>query len=473
MLSFRFRKKDVAPLAILGLASVVAIALVANPIFGIVLALLPLLLYIFSAGTKYLLFLFILFSPFASAPQLSSNIMGIAGAKPFNLIAALCFAGIFFHGGSLLPVNNAEKKVFFYFSLYFMIFTIASFRTLEYLPLLHWLRPEDFHSSPLRHLLSIYIQPALYFVPFFYIIKHVKEYDDISQTAHVICLSCFILSAVVLCIAFSNFSQIILSRENVWKIFRSALGMHYNAIGSLYITTYPILLHQAFKKKPFDIINLCLAILAIGLLQSRSTIIVMLLSTYLYLFLSEKKIHIVWLTSVLACFAAAWLPTFLLHTLQTGFDQGDLNAIFTNRINKIWLPLITEWVSDRNLLLFGKGRYGLMTSTVYNTGYLIKTTHAHNAYIDFFLNCGLILLSLLLGFIAWAIKSAWETGRKINDPFFWAFLICILAFLFGGFTQRDFLPKHENLFLFPVVALMINYTLLRVRNGNEDPFYRL
>ena len=102
----------------------------------------------------------------------------------------------------------------------------------------------------------------------------------------------------------------------------------------------------------------------------------------------------------------------------------------------------------------------MMTSAAYQTGFLVEATHAHNAYIDFFLNCGIILLMLLVGFIIRSMKYAWGMGRKINDGLYWALFLCILSFLIGAFTQRDFLPKHENLFLFPVTALLINYTLL-------------
>ena len=454
------RKKAVVAVAAAGTALFIGFALVANPMSAAALALLPLIVYMFSADKKTLLFFFILMSPYAYTPLFSQNIMDITGAKPFNLVAALCFAGIFFHGAGLLPEDKTEKKILFYFFLYFMIFTIASLRTLEYLPLLHKLRPEEFHGSPLRHLLSTYVQPALYFIPFLFIIKHIKTYEDISRTARAICLSCFVLSVIVLMFSLPNIAMIVQSRKGTKAIFNAYLGMHYNAVGSLYLSTYPILLHQAFKKHPFDIINLVLAVIVVGILQSRSAILVVLIATYLYLFLAGRRIHILWLTSVLVCFALAWLPFFLLRTLQTGIEEGDLNAIFTNRIDMIWKPLITEWIGNKSLLLFGKGRYGMMTSAAYQTGFLVEATHAHNAYIDFFLNCGIILLMLLVGFIIRSMKYAWGMGRKINDGLYWALFLCILSFLIGAFTQRDFLPKHENLFLFPVTALLINYTLL-------------
>ena len=454
------RKKAVIAVAAAGAALFIGFSLVSNPMFAAALALLPIIVYMFSADRKTLLFFFILMSPYAYSPMFSQNIMDITGAKPFNLIAALCFAGMFFHGASLLPQDKAERKVLFYFFLYFMIFTIASFRTLEYLPLLHKLRPEEFHGSPLRHLLSTYIQPALYFIPFLFIIKHIKAIDDISRTVHVICLSCFLLSVIVLSFSLPNIALIIQSRSGAKAVFNAFLGMHYNAVGSLYLTTYPVLLHQAFNKKhPFDILNLFLAVFVVGILQSRSALLVVLIATYLYLFLAGRKIHIIWLTSILGCVAVAWLPFFILRTLQTGFQEGDLNAIFTNRIDMIWKPLITEWIGNARLLLFGRGRYAMMTSAAYRAGDLVEATHAHNAYIDFFLNCGIILLVLFVGFIIRAMKSAWDMGRKINDGLYWALFLCILSFLLGCFTQRDFLPKHENLFLFPVTALLVNYTL--------------
>ncbi len=457
-------KKTISVLIITaGLAVILGRTLVTNPHLAVALALLPLVWYLFFADKKYVLFLFIVISPFAYAPLLSRNIMGITGAKPFNLAAALCLAAFFFHGGRLLPEDDAEKKILLGFLLYFMVFSVATFRTFQYLPLLHQLWPDVFHAAPVRHFLSSYVQPGLYFIPFIFIIKLIKTDEDMAQTVRIVCFSGFVLSLAVLSISLSNFSLIVQSRTDLRELFNTFLGMHYNAVGSLYITIYPLILHQAFSKKPFDIANLMAAISAVLFLQSRSTVMIVLVSTYLYLFLSGKKAHIIWLTAFLACVVAAWLPFFLLRTFQTGLDRGDLNAVFTNRIEMIWMPLITEWIGDGKLLLFGKGRYAILTSIAYRKGNIFEVTHAHNAYLDFFLNCGLILTVILIGFLVWSLWLAWKIGRKINDRMFWALCLCVLAFLIGGFTQRDFLPKHENLFLFPVTALMINYALSKVR----------
>lgn len=462
------RNKAVAAALTVMSALVISYALVSNPMLGATLALLPIVIFMFSSDRKTLLFFFLLVSPYANTPFLSENIMGIAGAKPFNLIAALCLAGMFFHRAGSIPDDDGEKKVRRYFYLYFLIFTIASFRTLEYLPLLHQLRPDEFHGSALRHLLSSYVQPALYLIPFLYIVQHIKSGEDISQTVRVISISCFVLSIFVLLFSLPNISLIMQSRQSTKMIFNAYLGMHYNAVGSLYITVFPILIHQAFKKHPFDILNFLLAVVVIGLLQSRSTLLVVLVSMYLYLFIAGERVHILWVTSILACFVVAWLPFFLFRTFRTGFEQGDINAIFTNRINLIWKPLMAEWLGNKSLLLFGKGRYAMMTSAAYGTGRILDTTHAHNAYIDFFVNCGVILLLLFLGFIIRFMKLAWDKGRKCKDGLFSALFICILAFLIGGLTQRDFLPKHENLFLFPITALLINYTLLLSRKNSRQ-----
>lgn len=55
------------------------------------------------------------------------------------------------------------------------------------------------------------------------------------------------------------------------------------------------------------------------------------------------------------------------------------NDMFSGRVDYLWLPLLSEWTSDIGLSLFGAGRYGIVTSTLWDTGNLIHADHAHNA----------------------------------------------------------------------------------------------
>jgi len=436
------------------------LALIGNLRFGIFLTLLPLLIFLSVKYKFFSVFLFIALLPFSYISWFGANIMGIPGAKPFNLIGAMAVIAFFVHGARLFPNrnNNVEKKAFFYLIIYFLIFSIAIFRSLEYLSVLHQLKPNLFYSSSVRYLFSSYIKPSLQFIPFIFLIKHIRENNDIDKAVDVICYSCFIFSSIILLITFSNTSLIMENRNQVRELFYSYLGMHYNAIGSLYIACYPILLcHALYRRDLFSFVNLALAIASIILIQSRSSIGATLFATYLFLILCKKKSYILWFTLFLGCFVLFWLPSFLLKTLSIGINECTLDAITLGRIDYLWIPLIKEWTCDVKLFLFGKGAFGLMTSPIYIRGFTVQATHAHNAFVNFFLNCGIIIFGLVLFFLGKYLTLAWKTGRQINSPLFWAFFSCFISYFLGAMTQRTILPSSENMLLFPIAALLIKH----------------
>ena len=89
-------------------------------------------------------------------------------------------------------------------------------------------------------------------------------------------------------------------------------------------------------------------------------------------FLKQKKLLVI--AIVPSCmFYALWeLPEFLQRTLSIGLISGDVDKIFTGRIDSIWLPLIKERFSNLNQLLFGVGRFSMMDSPLYLRGHRLR-----------------------------------------------------------------------------------------------------
>jgi len=146
--------------------------------------------------------------------------------------------------------------------------------------------------------------------------------------------------------------------------------------------------------------------------------------------------------------------------------------MFSGRVDYLWLPLLSEWTSDIGLSLFGAGRYGIVTSTLWDTGNLIHADHAHNAIFNFFLDRGMILTGVLVIFPAIGTVAAWRVGRRLNSDLYWALFACIFGCGISMATQGDILPRLDNMYAFPIIAMMINLARLHYRmpcHGRSRP----
>jgi hypothetical protein len=92
---------------------------------------------------------------------------------------------------------------------------------------------------------------------------------------------------------------------------------------------------------------------------------------------------------------------------------------------------------------------------------VIQANQAHNAIINFFLDCGVILTGVLLIFLLVGTATAWRIGRRLNSNLYWALFACIFGCGISMATGRDILPTIENMYAFPIIAMMINVARLR------------
>jgi hypothetical protein len=158
-----------------------------------------------------------------------------------------------------------------------------------------------------------------------------------------------------------------------------------------------------------------------------------------------------------------WIaPAIQALSIGVGSSSGfSADALLTGRVANIWVPLLGEWTSDTGLFLFGAGRYGVQTSQLWDTGTVINVGQAHNGIINFFLDCGVILTGVLLIFLVVGTATAWRVGRRLNSDLYWALFACIFGCGISMATEGDILPTVDNMFAFPIIAMMINLARLR------------
>jgi hypothetical protein len=423
-----------------------------------------------SGRNVFLLFVFAL--PFQRVIFFRENLFGIQGMKPLNLLSAAVLAYLMFHATLFRTTDKIEQRSIGIFILYFVTLAVALIRSIPNAPLFHSRFPDVFPDSYLDYVLSSCIVPAFYLLPFLFILKHMCSVEELERTTTVICQSVSLLSVAVVVIFLLNPSVVLSgNRDDVAELCETYFGIHYNTLGTIYICTAPLLLYKFLERNALWIVPVALALVAVLLLQSRSALVTVAVSCCLLL-IQRRRFAILVLGGILVGITSLlWIGPTIDALLSIGFDDStdfSADALMTGRVDFIWVPLLTEWTSDVGLFLFGAGRYGIMTSQLWSTGALFHATHAHNAIINFFLDCGAILTAVLLIFLVVGVTTAWNAGRSLNSDLYWALFICLLGFGIGMATERDIFPTISNMYVFPIVAMMINLARLRHLEAYRD-----
>ena len=427
------------------------------------------------AGTFFFL-LFVFMWPFQRVPFLTDNLFGIQGFKPFNLLSAVVLAYLVFDTAPLHATDKIERTSIRIFLLYFTTFAVALIRSIPNAPLLHSRFPDSFPESYFDFVLSACIVPTFYTLSFLFILKRMCSFQELERITTVICLSILLLSIAFVALVLMNPSVLHSGhatgmagregpdRDAMFELCEAYFGTHYNVIGTIYISTVPLLLYRALTRGGLWIAPLCLSLLAVLLLGSRTTLVTATASCSLFLILRRRFDILVLGAAAAGVTSFLWIGPTINALLSIGFGSGSdfsADALLTGRVDYIWGPLLSEWTSNIGLFLFGAGRYGMNTSQLWDTGTLIQASTAHNAIVDFFLDCGVIATGVLLVFFLVGTATAWRVGRRLNSDLYWALFASIFGLVISMATGRDILPTIDNMYAFPVIAMMINLARLR------------
>lgn len=408
---------------------------------------------------KELMLVWLMALPFLNAPLLNDNLFGITGFKPVNLLAALGSLVLLSGQGTFRIRDRIEWLSLLALSIYAGFFTLAIVRSLDNVSIFHAELPEDYGANISNYLLSYYVRPLFELVPFIFILKEMRSPSDLESGLKAIGASIFVLScAFMFIVLFVNPFALGADRMLMSATTGQYFGQHYNDMACTYFTSAPILAFLAIRRGGIWVFNLLLAALVILLLQSRTGLLTFGVAVgIVFLIFRRSEYLVIGAVSVVVAALAKAAPTLL--TLASEGIHGShftIDSLLTDRESSMWIPLVGEWVSDNNLLLFGAGRFGILTSPMWHLGLIFQAAHAHNAFIDFFLDSGLILLIVLVVTIIVLFTIAWRIGRKLNNRLYWCLLVCPFAYLMGALTGECFYPSYMNMLMFPIVALIIN-----------------
>ena len=244
--------------------------------------------------------------------------------------------------------------------------------------------------------------------------------------------------------------------------FLSALGMHANELGRLYVVAYALLLFAwAESKEP--VLNLALlasmamAALALMLTFSRGAFVAFIAVNVLFL-LWRRNVTALLFFGLLAASALFLLPEAVYDRMTAGSADG-LNAMSAGRIDGLWLPLLPEVLRSP---IYGNGLESILWSEPMRRGAgqtILAVTHPHNAYLRTLLDMGVAGLLLLCAYFV----HVWNGFRAVSDVaklspalrgFYQGAAVGLLSFLINSVTDGSLVPRPEQAFLWLAIGMM-------------------
>jgi len=402
------------------------------------------------------------FLPFQNSPIVNANIAGIQGLKPFSILAAVALVLELSRQRPWRFRDATERSAISWYLVYLFAFFVVFARSIPHLPIFHAEMPEQFRDSVVDYFLSFFARPALSTGLFALIIRQFQSEREIDLVVRTMRISIAVLSITVLTIILAT-PDLYSVRRDMAETFRHYLGLHYNSVGTIYILTGPILVSLALGDGVLAKLNATLAAVVIATIQSRSSLLIFWLQCLILLWMLRKGLSFLAMNLLVTGVLLVWTaPT--LSTVQASALSPHARLVdwaLSGRIGFLWSPLLSEWSADPTRLLWGAGRYGILVSSHFGAGEFVEATHAHNAFIDLFLDAGVAGVIVVVSLVAAGLARVWRIGRSIRDPRFWTLALCLGGYLAATLTERGFFPSYDNLFVFPIVALLVNVARVR------------
>lgn len=267
---------------------------------------------------------------------------------------------------------------------------------------------------------------------------------------------CVMTSLALVFFRLSGYSLDLLA--TVRSFFRP-LGIHANDLGRLFAVAYALLLFTFAKtERPALKTGLLIAIgavvVALMLTFSRGAFAGFMLVNVLFLLSRRNPLGLV-LFLLLMAVSLALLPGAVYERISVGMD-GDLNQLSAGRTEEIWLPLMPEFFKSP---LWGSGLMSITWSDAMRNGSMLPVTHAHNAYLQTYLDMGIIGLGLLCAYFLHVYRGFRRLSRDpglspARQGLFEGAAAGLVCLLFAGIAGGGLVPGPEQAFLWLAIGLM-------------------
>ncbi|HEY3779357.1 MAG TPA: hypothetical protein VGL35_14995 [Rhizomicrobium sp.] len=267
--------------------------------------------------------------PLLATPPLQFRILELPGFKAANLVAALALLAFLAGGSCLRKADAIHRRALTAFGIYLALLTLSFFRSLPNVSRFHAIYPETYQAGAAEYWQSYYVVPVLFTFSFTYVLLRMRNRRGLKQTISAISLSVFIMSCSVIAVMMSHPAAILDMdplRHATNALTERLLGMHYNAVGTLYMVTAPLLVYMALRRGSVWALNLAVAVVAVLLLKSRTGIFVFAGISVLTLLALGRAKALVALAPLVVGGALAVLGKVLIGLVSMGFTKSGIST---------------------------------------------------------------------------------------------------------------------------------------------------
>ena len=410
----------------------------------------------FRAGVALL----VVMMPIANSQVFPRSMFGITGLNPLNLLLVTTLLAFFMRRAGERQAPAVFPAPLFW--LYLIPFTYGALMGAGHVQEIpgsfHELDLIQFHDA-VGYLRDMWAKPVILVIYALLVGCAVARSERPERFLTPMMLSVWIMAAMAM--VFVVLSGVSLSEMagTYARSFLSALGMHANDLGRLYATAYAILLFTWDRTNNWTLKTLCLlamgaVVVALLLTFSRGAFFGFILVNILYLF-ARRRLKTLLIAGMVVPVALVLMPGAVWYRVTMGFGSG-LNAITAGRTGDIWEPLFPEL---HDYALTGHGLGSVMWSRAMRDGRLWEISHPHNAYLEAYMNMGVLGLVLLLAFWFWLWRGFRRAARDDRLPaemrgVFEGGAAGLVAYLVAGMAGGSLQPDATQAFLWLAAGML-------------------
>ena len=250
------------------------------------------------------------------------------------------------------------------------------------------------------------------------------------------------------------------------------LGLHANDVARLFVIAYAILLFMWDRTRNMTLklallISMGFMTVALVLTFSRGGWVGWILVNMIYLF-SRRNWKTIGLAALALPVFLAFLPGAVWDRIQAG-ENGGADGVTAGRTNLIWEPLMPEMFDHP---VVGQGLGAVMFSNAARQEAMPAVTHPHNAFLEAYLDLGVVGLVILLAYWTTVWRNLRRLGRdeRIHPNLrglFEGAAAGLVSFIVAGFAGSSLMPVPEQVFLWFAVGAMYGMSL-RLKYGSKE-----
>lgn len=419
--------------------------------------------------------LLIVIMPIAQSYAFPHAMFGITGLNPLNLLLATTLGVYLMRAMGSSSVRHLVPWQLFVLYLLPLVMgaAIGSLHVPE-IPAAYKAMDMIFFDNAVGYVRDLLLKPMAFVIYAVLVGAAVWRSKQPERFVTPLVISVWVMAALIIGFVIASGVPISYLAGSYSRAFYTPLGMHANDLGRLYVIGYAILLFiwdrtslkENLTLKVLLFVSMGLAAAAMVLTFSRGAFVGFFIVNAIYV-LSRAS----WKTFMVV---AAALPPFLYFLpgavwsrLQAGKGEG-ADAVTAGRIEGIWEPLMPE-IFDHPF--FGNGLGSIMYSKAVRSEQIDLVAHPHNAFLELYLNMGIVGLVLVLAFWGW---TWWRLRKLAKDDrvhprlqgTFEGAAAGLVSFIVAGFAGSSFEPSAEQAFLWLAIGMMFGVSM-QLRFGSR------